>query len=65
MVMPYPLYEGVKRQLAGFDSSIDNEEFGTDVTLTVTVRVADAHAIEALLIEQTAGTIEILHTDLD
>ena len=65
MVMPYPLYEGVKRQLAGFDSSIDNEEFGTDVTLTVTVRVADAHTIEALLIEQTAGTIEILHTDLD
>jgi uncharacterized YigZ family protein len=63
MSMTYPLYEGVKRVLAGYDSQIIEEIFGTDVTLTVVVRVADVTAITAVLIEHSAGTIDILHDD--
>lgn len=65
MSMTYPLYEGVKRVLAGYDSQIVEELFGTDVTLTVVVRVDDAPKISAVLIEHSAGTIEILHADPD
>ncbi len=65
MSMTYPLYEGVKRVLAGYDSQIVEELFGTDVTLTVVVRVDDAPKISAVLIEHSAGTIEILHVDPD
>lgn len=63
MSMTYPLYEGVKRVLAGYDSQIIEEIFGTDVTLTVVVRVADVTTITAVLIEHSAGTIDILHDD--
>jgi uncharacterized YigZ family protein len=63
MSMTYPLYEGVKRVLAGYDSQIIEEIFGTDVTLTVVVRMADVTTITAVLIEHTAGTIDILHDD--
>jgi uncharacterized YigZ family protein len=65
MSMTYPLYEGVKRVLAGYDSQISEELFGTDVTLTVVVRVADVTSITAVLIEHSAGTIDILHDDND
>ena len=65
MSMTYPLYEGVKRVLAGYDSQIIEELFGTDVTLTVVVRVDDAPKISAVLVEHSAGTIEILHDDND
>ena len=63
MSMTYPLYEGVKRVLAGYDSQIIEELFGTDVTLTVVVRVDDAPKISAVLVEHSAGTIDILHDD--
>ena len=63
MSITYPLYEGVKRVLAGYDSQIIEEIFGTDVTLTVVVRMADVTTITAVLIEHTAGTIDILHDD--
>lgn len=56
----YALYEGIKRQLSGFDCQILEENFGTDITLTAQVRVADATTITALLIEFSAGTVDIL-----
>jgi len=60
LVMSYALYEGVKRTLAQYDHHIDDEEFAGDVTMTVTLRVADVGNIRTILIEQTAGQIEII-----
>lgn len=56
----YPLYEGIRRILAGFDCQIQEENFGTDVTMTIQVRLADVAAITSLLTEFSAGTAEIL-----
>ena len=60
LAVSYALYEGVKRTLATYDHRIDEEDFGTDITMTVTVRVADDALLRALLTEQTAGQIVIL-----
>ncbi|MFM7678046.1 MAG: YigZ family protein [Roseiflexaceae bacterium] len=60
LVMSYAQYEGVKRTLALYDHHIDDEQFAGDVTMTVTLRVADVDTIRAILIEQTAGNIEII-----
>ena len=60
LAVSYALYEGVKRTLANYDHRIDEEDFGTDITMTVTVRVADDALLRALLTEQTAGQIVIL-----
>ncbi len=58
--MSYAQYEGIKRTLANYDHHIDDESFGTDITMTVTVRVSDVDAISAVLTEQTAGQIVII-----
>ena len=60
LVMSYAQYEGVKRTIAQYDYRIDDEQFAGDVTMTVTLRVADVDAIRAILIEQTAGQIEMI-----
>ncbi|MCE2850875.1 MAG: DUF1949 domain-containing protein [Chloroflexaceae bacterium] len=58
--MSYAQYEGVKRTLAQYDHHIDDEQFAGDVTMTVTLRVADVDTIRTILIEQTAGNIEMI-----
>lgn len=60
LVMSYAQYEGVKRTLAQYDHHIDDEQFAGDVTMTVTLRVADVDTIRTILIEQTAGNIEMI-----
>lgn len=60
LAMSYAQYEGVKRTLALYDHHIDVEQFAGDVTMTVTVRVADVATIRTLLIEQTAGQIVMI-----
>jgi uncharacterized YigZ family protein len=60
LVMSYAQYDGVKRTLTQYDHRIDDEQFATDVTMTVTLRIADADTIRAILIEQTAGQIEMI-----
>lgn len=60
LAMSYAQYEGIKRTLATYDHHIDDESFGTDITMTVTVRVSDVEAISAILTEQTAGQIVII-----
>ena len=60
LAMSYAQYEGIKRTLANYDHHIDDESFGTDITMTVTVRVSDVDAISAVLTEQTAGQIVII-----
>ncbi len=60
LAMSYAHYEGVKRTLALYDHLIDDEQFAGDVTVTVTLRVADVATIRATLIEQTAGQIEMV-----
>ena len=60
LAISYPLYEGVKRTIATYDHRIDEEDFGTDVTMTVTIRQDDEAEIRAVLIEQTAGQIVLL-----
>jgi uncharacterized YigZ family protein len=59
----YPLYEGIRRLLAGFDCQIIEENFGTDVTMTIRVRVADVDAITAQLVEFSAGSVDIIPGD--
>lgn len=60
LAMSYAQYEGVKRTLALYDHRIDDEQFAGDVTMTVTLRVADVEAIRVILIEQTAGQIVMI-----
>jgi putative IMPACT (imprinted ancient) family translation regulator len=60
LAVSYALYEGVKRTLATYDHHIDDEDFGSDITITATVRLADEAQIRAVLIEQTAAQIVIL-----
>jgi len=60
LVISYAQYDGVKRTLTQYDHRIDDEQFAADVTITVTLRVADADAIRAILVEQTAGQIEMI-----
>ncbi|MFZ9858154.1 MAG: YigZ family protein [Roseiflexaceae bacterium] len=60
LAMSYAQYEGIKRTLANFDHHIDDESFGTDITMTVTVRVSDVETVNAILTEQTAGQIVII-----
>lgn len=60
LVMSYAQYEGVKRTLAQYDHRIDDEQFAGDVTMTVTLRVADVDTVRTVLIEQTAGNIEMI-----
>jgi uncharacterized YigZ family protein len=60
LAMSYAQYEGIKRTLAHYDHHIDDESFGTDITMTVTVRVSDVETISAILTEQTAGQIVII-----
>lgn len=60
LVMSYAQYEGVKRTLALYDHRIDDEQFAGDVTMTVTLRVADVAIIRTTLVEQTAGQIEMI-----
>ncbi|MFN9113172.1 MAG: DUF1949 domain-containing protein [Bacteroidota bacterium] len=48
--------------MANYDHHIDDESFGTDITMTVTMRVSDVATISALLTEQTAGQIVIIPT---
>ena len=60
LAMSYAQYEGIKRTLANYDHHIDDESFGTDITMTVTVRVSDVESISAVLTEQTAGQIVII-----
>lgn len=62
LAMSYAQYEGIKRTLANYDHHIDDESFGTDITMTVTMRVSDVATISALLTEQTAGQIVIIPT---
>ena len=59
LVMSYAQYDGIKRTLGQYDHHIDGEQFAGDVTITVTIRVADAESIRATLIEQTGGQITI------
>jgi putative IMPACT (imprinted ancient) family translation regulator len=58
--MSYAQYDGVKRTLAQYDHRIDDEQFAADVTMTVTLRIADVDTIRAILVEQTAGQIEMI-----
>lgn len=60
LAVSYAMYEGIKRTLASYDHRIDDEDFGTDVTMTVTIRQDDETTIRAILIEQTAGQIVLL-----
>ncbi|NBU63194.1 MAG: YigZ family protein [Chloroflexia bacterium] len=60
LVISYAQYDGVKRTLTQYDHRIDDEQFAADVTITVTLRVTDADAIRAILVEQTAGQIEMI-----
>lgn len=60
LAVSYAMYESIKRTLASYDHRIDDEDFGTDVTMTVTIRQDDETTIRAILIEQTAGQIVLL-----
>jgi uncharacterized YigZ family protein len=60
LVMSYAQYDGVKRTLAQYDHRSDDEQFAADVTMTVTLRIADVDTIRAILVEQTAGQIEMI-----
>jgi uncharacterized YigZ family protein len=54
----YTFYESVKRLIAGYDASIDDEIFTGNVSLIITFLKADIERFEAELANLTAGRVE-------
>lgn len=54
---PYNLYETVTRLLPGFDGSVEQTDYGADVTLTCTVPAGGEQALNAALADATAGAV--------
>src|SRR5574341_2501417 len=60
VAVPYNLYEPVRRLVAAHHGRIDDENFGVEVTLTMTFDADDILAFQAALAALTAGHIEIV-----
>jgi uncharacterized YigZ family protein len=61
--IPYPLYELVKRLIAGHHGTIEDETFTADVTLILLLPVDDIPAFTAALTELSNGQIEPIVMD--
>lgn len=61
---PYNLYELVQRLLPDHDCTVEQTDFGADVTLTVTLPAGGEEKLNAALAEATAGQVyaEVMET---
>ena len=57
--MTYGQYESVKRLLLANEAAINDEDFGADVTLTFSLLSEGVDALQHILTEQTAATVQI------
>jgi uncharacterized YigZ family protein len=57
--LPYDVYERVKRELGPLGAEVSQEEFGTCVSLTGTVRSDSAEAFAARIADVTAGKFAV------
>lgn len=58
IAVPYSLLSVVERILQDYDTVIDEKEYGTDVTLTVSIPVGKEEELNGALRDHTAGTVE-------
>jgi len=57
----YSFYERMKLLIAEFEGTIDDETFGQDASLIVTLPQANLEALSARITDMTAGRVEIIH----
>jgi uncharacterized YigZ family protein len=57
--LPYPLYEQIKRLVHAHNGTVDGEEFGADVLLTLTFAVDDVQPFTDALRELSAGRLAL------
>ena len=60
VAVPYPLYEQTRRLVDTHNGRVDDEEFTTDITLTLNFIVDDLPAFEAKLAELSAGQVGVV-----
>ncbi len=54
---PYNLYDIVSRILPDYDCSVDETDYGADVTLTCTIPAGSEDKLNTALLEATSGTV--------
>jgi uncharacterized YigZ family protein len=57
----YSFYERMKLLIAEFEGAIDDETFGQDASLIVTLPEANIEALTVRVSDMTAGRVEIIH----
>jgi len=58
-VMPYSIYENVKRLLTASGVRFDNEDFGAEVGITFMLPLDEASQLKSKITELTAGTVVV------
>jgi putative IMPACT (imprinted ancient) family translation regulator len=58
-VLPYPLYEAVKRLLENCGAEISSEDFGAEITLNFSLPAEQLPVAQSAVKELTAGTVSI------
>jgi len=59
VVLPYPLYEGLKRLLIAHDTTITAEDFGAEVTLCFDLISEELPPLQDHVTEFSAGALHI------
>jgi len=57
--LPYPLYEQIKRLVHAHNGTVDGEEFGADVLLTLTFVVDEVQSFQVALRDLSAGRLAL------
>lgn len=63
--IPYHAYEPVRRLALAHIATIDTEEFGVDITLTVTMPTGQVLAFREALREMLAGSVDVIEEPLE
>jgi uncharacterized YigZ family protein len=58
--LPYPLYEQVKRSVYAHNGTVDGEEFGVQILLTLTFIVDDIVPFQHALTDLSAGQLRLV-----
>jgi len=59
VLVPYSLYEGLKRMLLENGVRIEDEDFGAEVVIGFVLPVEEAASLKCKITELTAGTVEV------
>ena len=63
LVVPYELYERVRRLMEAHGATMEDQTFGAEVTLCVRIAADQADDFEATLTEQTGARVGVLRVD--